>query len=56
MFPIGDDDEPGGAFAIVTYALIALNVLAHYLGTACPASRRPDHSDSMRLVHAERSP
>jgi membrane associated rhomboid family serine protease len=31
MFPIGDDDEPGGAFAIVTYALIALNVLAFLL-------------------------
>ncbi len=31
MFPIGDDDESGGAFAIVTYALIALNVLAFLL-------------------------
>jgi membrane associated rhomboid family serine protease len=31
MFPIGDDDEPGGAFAIVTYGLIALNVLAFLL-------------------------
>jgi membrane associated rhomboid family serine protease len=31
MFPIGDEDEPGGAFAIVTYAVIALNVLAFFL-------------------------
>ncbi len=31
MFPIGDEDQPGGAFAIVTYALIALNVLAFLL-------------------------
>jgi membrane associated rhomboid family serine protease len=31
MFPIGDDDESGGAFAIVTYALIALNVVAFLL-------------------------
>lgn len=31
MFPIGDEDEPGGAFAIVTYTLIALNVLAFLL-------------------------
>ena len=31
MFPIGDDDEPGGAFPLVTYALIALNVLAFLL-------------------------
>jgi membrane associated rhomboid family serine protease len=30
MFPIGDDDQPG-AFAIVTYGLIALNVLAFLL-------------------------
>jgi membrane associated rhomboid family serine protease len=31
MFPIGDEDEPGGAFPIVTVALIALNVLAFVL-------------------------
>jgi membrane associated rhomboid family serine protease len=31
VFPIGDEDEPGGAFAIVTYALIALNVIAFLL-------------------------
>jgi membrane associated rhomboid family serine protease len=31
VFPIGDEDEPGGAFPIVTYALIALNVLAFLL-------------------------
>jgi membrane associated rhomboid family serine protease len=31
MFPIGDDDEPGGAIAIVNYAVIALNVLAFFL-------------------------
>jgi membrane associated rhomboid family serine protease len=28
MFPIGDDQTPGGPPAIVTYSLIALNVLA----------------------------
>jgi len=39
MFPIGDDDEPGGAFAIVTYALIALNVLAFLLELSQPSER-----------------
>lgn len=31
MFPIGDEDEPGGTIAIVNYALIAVNVLAFFL-------------------------
>ena len=31
MFPIGDEDHAGGPPAIVTYALIALNVLAFFL-------------------------
>jgi membrane associated rhomboid family serine protease len=31
MFPIGDEDTTGGPPAIVTYSLIALNVLAFFL-------------------------
>ena len=31
MFPIGDDDDRGGALPIITWALIALNVLAFLL-------------------------
>ncbi len=31
MFPVGDEDVSGGPPALVTYALIALNVLAFFL-------------------------
>jgi len=31
MFPIGDDDHHGGGLPVVTYVLIALNVLAFFL-------------------------
>jgi membrane associated rhomboid family serine protease len=38
MLPLGDDREPGGSAAVVTYALLALNVLAFFLelGQASP--------------------
>ena len=36
MFPIGDDDPRGGPLPIVTWALIALNVLAFFLEIARP--------------------
>ena len=31
MLPVGDDQEPGGGAAVVTWALIALNVVAFFL-------------------------
>jgi membrane associated rhomboid family serine protease len=37
MFPIGDERVPGGPPAIVTYALIALNVLAFFVELAQPS-------------------
>ena len=38
MLPIGDDREPGGPAAVVTWALLALNVVAFFveLGQASP--------------------
>ena len=36
MFPIGDDDEAGGALPIVTWALIAMNVLAFLMEVSRP--------------------
>jgi membrane associated rhomboid family serine protease len=38
MLPIGDDREPGGAAPVVTWALLALNVLAFFveLGQSTP--------------------
>jgi len=37
MFPIGDEDEQGGAVPIVTWTLIALNVLAFLLEISRPS-------------------
>ncbi len=37
MLPLGDDREPGGPAAIVTIALIALNVLAFFLELSQPS-------------------
>ena len=37
MFPIGDERVPGGPPVIVTYALIALNVLAFFVELAQPS-------------------
>ena len=37
MFPIGDDNDQGGAVPIVTWALIALNVLAFLLEISRPS-------------------
>ena len=36
MFPIGDDDVPGGASRLVTLALVAANVLAFFLELSRP--------------------
>jgi membrane associated rhomboid family serine protease len=37
MLPVGDDREPGGPAAIVTIALIAVNVLAFFLELSQPS-------------------
>jgi membrane associated rhomboid family serine protease len=37
MFPIGDDDVPGGGSRLVTMALIALNVLAFFVELSRPS-------------------
>jgi len=37
MFPIGDDDVPGGGSRLVTMALIAVNVLAFFLELSRPS-------------------
>ena len=37
MFPIGDDDVPGGGSRLVTLALVAINVLAFFLELSRPS-------------------
>ena len=37
MFPIGDDDVPGGGSRLVTMALIAINVLAFFVELSRPS-------------------
>jgi rhomboid family protein len=53
MFPIGDDDVRGGPPAFVTWALIALNVLAFFLEVSRPEAALQSFVQSWGVVPRE---
>jgi len=53
MFPIGDDDEKGGAIPVVTWTFIALNVLAFLLEISRPEAALQAFIQSWGVVPRE---
>ena len=55
MFPIGDDDDVGGGIPIVTWALIALNVLVFFMEIARPEAALQSFIQAWGVVPREYS-
>lgn len=55
MFPIGDDDVPGGGSRLVTMALIAVNVLAFFVELSRPEAALQSFIQSWGVVPREYS-
>jgi membrane associated rhomboid family serine protease len=55
MFPVGDDDVPGGGSRLVTLALIVLNVLAFFVELSRPEAALQSFIQSWGVVPREYS-